>query len=164
MLFSGNGRHRRRVNGKAARRARFDLRTPGTSSPLPRDRLGDFYRGRCRQSQVAASSRLPALSKVVRQSCYELLRRDFKSLADAQQREHRHGTACLNHLPVTDTKPVGNHILLAELALRSMRPDAVAQGTKEPRKISREFSAGAHTLGCDRDEQKHHEQNFVLAP
>lgn len=78
-----------------------------------------------------------SLSKVACQPRYEFFRRDFKSLADAQQREHGGGAACLNHLPVAEAKPMGDHVLLGEFAFRSLRSDAVAQGTKEPRIISR---------------------------
>jgi hypothetical protein len=116
------------------------------------------------EDELDAASNSLVLSKVMRQSRHELLRRDFKSRANTQQREHRDGTARLNHLPVTKTEPVGNHVLLGKFALRSARPDAVAQGTKEPRIIRREVSAGTHTLACDRSQQKHHEQNFVFAP
>jgi hypothetical protein len=38
---------------------------------------------------------------------------------------------------VTEAEPMGDHVLLGEFALRSLRSDAVAQGTKEPRIISR---------------------------
>ena len=115
-----------------------------------------------RRGRSTALSNSLMLPKVVPKPCYELLRREFKSRADTQQREHRHGTTRLHHLIVTETEPVRNHVLLGEFALQSVRPDAVTQGKKEARIISREVSAGAHTLGCDPMRAKHHEQKCVL--
>jgi hypothetical protein len=53
-------------------------------------------------------------------------------------------------------------VAVAESALRSVRSDALAQGTEEPRISNRETSIVAHTLCCDRREQKHNEQECVL--
>jgi hypothetical protein len=50
---------------------------------------------------------------MVGQARYELLRRNPKGFTDSEQREHRGRTASLDHLPVTDAKAVGDHILLA---------------------------------------------------
>jgi hypothetical protein len=45
---------------------------------------------------------------------------------------------------VTHAEAVGNHVLLAQSALGPVGPDAVAQCTKEPCIIGREFSTGTH--------------------
>src|SRR2546421_6086516 len=66
--------------------------------------------------------RIPlALPQMVRQSRDELLRRNPKRIADAQQREYGARASRLNHLPVADGKAVADHVLLAELALRPVR-------------------------------------------
>jgi hypothetical protein len=64
---------------------------------------------------------------------------------------------------MTDTETVGNHVLLAELALHPVRPNAVPQGAEEPCIVGRELSAGTHTLSWYQDEQKHHEQTCVFS-
>ena len=81
---------------------------------------------------------------MVRQSRYEILWGDLKSLAYTQQRKYGGRSSSLNHLPVTHTEAVGNHVFLAQSAIRPVGPDAVAQGTEEACITGREISTGAH--------------------
>ena len=71
---------------------------------------------------------------------------DLKRLANSQEGEDRHGTAPLNHLPVADAEAVGNHILLAQLAVGSVGPDAVAKSAEELCIVGRKISVGTHLL------------------
>src|ERR1017187_2366540 len=77
----------------------------------------------------------------------------------------RHGFAAAGAQPVgmlSAQLPGCLTVAVAESALRSVRSDALAQGTEEPRISNRETSIVAHTLCCDRREQKHNEQECVL--
>lgn len=65
------------------------------------------------------------------QTCRELIKGNVESFADTEQGGHSDRPSRLDHLPVPDAEPVGNHILLAELAICPVRPDSVAQGSKE---------------------------------
>jgi hypothetical protein len=62
---------------------------------------------------------------------HELLGLNVEGLANPQQCEQGRGASRLDHLPVADAKPVGNHVLLAQFALRSIRADAMAKGAEE---------------------------------
>ena len=80
---------------------------------------------------------LPALPQVLRETREELLQRQIEAFTDSQQREHGNRTSGLDHLPMTDTEAIGDHVLLAQLTLRSVGPNPVTQGTEEPRVMGR---------------------------
>src|SRR5690348_3886755 len=81
---------------------------------------------------------------MVGQSLYQLFRYDIEGLADTQHRDQRNRPSRLNHLPVANTESARDHVLLGQLALHSVRPYAVPQGTKVPAVLRRDFSAGTH--------------------
>lgn len=122
------------------------MRPPSLSAPV----------GRCNCRIPTETTQLLCLelAKMVGQSCYELFQRDLKSLADSQQREHGDRAASFNHLPVTDTESVGNHVLLAEFPFCSVGPNSVTQGTEKPCIAGRQLSASTHHSKLRRERAK----------
>lgn len=96
------------------------------------------------------------------EAAYQLFQRDLKSLGHAKQGDHCHRAASFKHLPVANAKAERQHVLLAELALSSVGSNSVPQRTKQPRVMSRQFSAGTHYSRLGFHEQKDHEQKCIL--
>jgi hypothetical protein len=99
---------------------------------------------------------------VVGETGEQLLERQIEGFTDSQEREHGNRTSGLDHLPMTEAEAIGDHVLLAEVTLRSVGPNPVAKRTEEPRVIGRQVSAGTHTSRVRSLRAKHHEQNCVL--
>ncbi len=99
------------------------------------------------------------LAKMAGQSVYQFFRSDVEGLADSKQCEQRNRSASLDHLPMTDTEPIQNHVLLGQIPLHPVGPNAVPQRTEEPCVVRRDLSAGTHTSSLGSHEQEHHEQN-----
>ena len=87
----------------------------------------------------------PALVQVVRETGEKLLERQIECFTDSQEREHGNRASGLDHLPVTEAEAIGDHVLLAQVTLRSVGSNPVAKRAEEPRIIGRQVSAGAHT-------------------
>jgi hypothetical protein len=92
---------------------------------------------------------------------HELLWLNVEGLANPQQREQRRGASGLDHLPVADAETVGNHVLLAQFALRAIRADTMAKGAEETLVACRKFPGRAHHSKLRSHEHNDHEQNCV---
>ena len=99
---------------------------------------------------------------MLRKTGEKLIQRQIESLTDPEQREYGNRTSGLDHLPVTHTEAIGDHVLLGQLTLRSVGPNPVSQRPEEPRVMDRQVSAGTHISRVCIHEQKEHEQNCVL--
>jgi hypothetical protein len=85
-----------------------------------------------------------ALAKMLAKPSNKLLRRNLKRFADSQQSEDGKWAAGFDHLPVTHAEAAGSHVLLTQLAFRSVRPNSMAQGPKESRIVGEKVSGSAH--------------------
>jgi hypothetical protein len=74
----------------------------------------------------------------------QLLRCNVEGFADSQQGEQCNRASGLNHLPMADAEPVRDHVLLGQLPLHPVGPDAMPQGAEESRIAGREIATGAH--------------------
>ena len=138
------------------------------STVAPHSALPQLIRPR-RANSETASPRLPLsfllpLAKMAPQTCDKFLWGDLKGVAYTKHREQSTWASRLEHLPVTDAEAVGNHVLLAEFALHSVRPHTVTQGTEEPRKVGRELSAGTHNSKLGPGRTKAPRTNLRIGP
>src|ERR1022692_4613428 len=102
-------------------------------------------RGHRLRGQPSAARRRPSLFLALAEKpCHDLLGLNVESLANPQQCEQGRRASSLDHLPVADAEPVGNHVLLAQFALRAIRADAMAQGAEETLVACRKFPGSAH--------------------
>ena len=69
---------------------------------------------------------------MVRETGQELLEREIECFTNSQERGQSYRAPGLDPLPMTDTEAIGVHVLLAQIAIRSERPNPVAQLAEEP--------------------------------
>lgn len=80
------------------------------------------------------------------ESHHEAFHWNLERIADPKKCEDGARPAGLDHLPVTHTKSVRNHVFLAELPFGSKRTDVMAQRTEEALVLRRKLATGTHYL------------------
>ena len=100
--------------------------------------------------------------EVVSEPADHLFRLDLEYFANPEEREQSDRAAGLNHLPVTHAEAVRHHILLRQMAFRTVTADAMPQRTEIVRVTAGKFSGGAHYSKVGPHEQKYHEQKDVM--
>jgi hypothetical protein len=97
---------------------------------------------------------LLALTGVRAEPRHEVFHRNLERIADSKKCEDSARPASLDHLPVTHTESVGNHVFLAELPFGSKRPDAIAQGAEKALVLRRKLATGTHYLRLESQRTK----------
>lgn len=89
---------------------------------------------------------LLALTGVRAEAQHEAFHRNLERIADPKKGENGARPASFDHLPVTHTESVRNHVFLAQFTFGSKRPDAMAQRAKEALVLRRKLATGTHYL------------------
>ena len=96
--------------------------------------------------EALSSLFLLALTGARTESHDQAFHRNLERIADPKQCEDGARPACLDHLPVTHTESVRNHVFLAELPFGSKGTDAMAQRAEEALVLRRKLATGTHYL------------------
>lgn len=83
-------------------------------------------------------------TKVVGEPCHQLFWHHIKCLTNPKEGVDRDRASRLDHLPVTNGESIGNHVLLGQVSVHPVGPNAVPQRPKVPSVMGREISAGTH--------------------
>jgi hypothetical protein len=76
----------------------------------------------------------------------EPFHRNFEGVADSKERENGARATSLNHLPVPNTEPKGNHVFLAQIPFGSKGSNAVAQSAEKALVFRRKLASRTHYL------------------